>query len=670
MPFRVKIFAAILGAQLLLLIPLATIGIRFIEDTGERIEAHQTVTSANLLVSPIAEPLLFLDHARIDAALRAVVQDPTVISAALLTPEGNILASAGEGGLQPSKWFEDDAIRAQLTEGQTIHIETADQRQQVVPVMSGSELIGVLELRSDNRNVAAAIAPLRPGMILCVLLGLIGAVVLSKLLSDRLSLRLSRLKCATEALGKGEFTSRIEMSGEDEFADLAKAFNEMAESVGVAQSEMEARALHDGLTRLPNRRSFDQAFAKRIKCAQKKDTEACVLIRIDLDHFKQVNDTLGHEAGDAVLLRVAKILKDTLREGDLAARVGGDEFSILMAPDTSEAEAEALVSRIQERLMKPLLYNDRPCRFGASFGVACVPDLNAVGSELNMFADAALYRAKESGRNRLQLFTPSLHQTILRDRQLAIDIQEGLERKEFVPFFQPQFTADTHRLAGAEALLRWNHPSEGLLAPSDFMHIAEILRVVPDIDAQMMAKTCEAVKVWRRQGFTLPKISLNVSTGRVRDPDVVSVARSLAAEDIQVAFELQESILVEEEDELFHFNLDSIRETGVEIVIDDFGSGHASILGLMQIAPSALKIDKRIVAPLCEAPGSDKLVRAIVEIADTLGIATVAEGVESAEQARLLRDLGCDTLQGYHFAKPLSEMDLVSYARFGDRYSA
>lgn len=670
MPFRLKIFAAILGAQLLLLIPVAMFGIRFIGDTAVRIGTDQAIASAHLLARTLAEPLLFYDLARIDEIMDALVQDPSMVSASVLTPEGEVLAPGGSDPPGPAAALGDEAVRASLRDGRTIHAQSAETRALLVPILAGAELVGVLDLRSDNRGMSGAIATARRLAVLGVVFGLVVAIALSQVLSRRLSHRLSDLRRASEALGTGDLASRVALSGNDEFAELGRAFNEMADRIESARADLESRALNDGLTGLPNRRCFDQEFAARLARASERSAAAGVLIRMDLDRFKHVNDTLGHEAGDAVLLRVAGILRESLRSGDLAARVGGDEFSLLMAPGATQAEAEALVSTIQARLSEPLLYDGRPCRFGASFGVACVPDFLAAGTDLNLFADAALYRAKEAGRNRLELFTPSLHRQILRDRQLAIEIQEGLDREEFMPFFHPQVAADDHRLVGAETLLRWNHPAEGLLAPADFMHVAEQLRLVPDIDALMMNKTREALRRWRAQGIELPRISFNVSAGRIHDPEVVSVARSLASEGTRVAFELLESILVEEEDEVFHFNLDRVREAGVDIEIDDFGSGHASILGLMQIAPSALKIDRRIVAPLTEAPDTGKLVRAIIEIAETLGIATVAEGVETADQAQILRDLGCDTLQGFHFARPMSEAEFSVYIRASERRSA
>ena len=230
---------------------------------------------------------------------------------------------------------------------------------------------------------------------------------------------------------------------------------------------------------------------------------------------------------------------------------------------------------------------------------------------------------------------------------------------------QPQVRAGDGSLYGAEVLLRWNHPTEGTLAPGAFMHVAERLRLVPDIDRIVMEKSRDVIARWRAQGLVVPKISLNVSAGRMHDPSILEFAAKFAEIDTRLTFELLESILVEEENQAFRDNLATIRAAGVEIEIDDFGSGHASIIGLMEIEPSALKIDQRIVFPVVHEQRARDLVRAIVQIAAALGIRTVAEGVETADHVRILRALGCEVLQGYHFARPLSEAQFLAYAQAG-----
>ncbi|WP_253799260.1 EAL domain-containing protein [Rhodovulum sp. P5] len=441
-------------------------------------------------------------------------------------------------------------------------------------------------------------------------------------------------------------------------AELRRA-HRLAEEM---RAENERQALHDGLTGLPNRRYYDQMLAKRLEGAFADGPKGCALIRIDLDHFKYVNDTLGHEAGDEVLLRVAGVLRDNIRAGDFAARIGGDEFSIILGPSMSRRNAGEIVERIQAQLAEPFLYNGRPCRFGASFGIAYADDITAFGAELQVFADAALYRAKEGGRNRMEFFTADLHRELLEERRLAKDLHEALERDQFLPYFQPQISVSTGEVVGVETLLRWNHPKRGLLTPDAFLRVAEQLRLVPEIDRMVMRKARDALARWRANGLVIPKISMNVCAGRVQDPDLVSLACEMSGEGTKVAFELMESILVEDESTALAHGLRKIREAGIDIEVDDFGSGQASIIGLTEIAPSALKIDRRIVAPVADDEGARTVVRAIVEIAQTLGIRTVAEGVETQAHADILAEIGCDVLQGFHFSTPESEEDFLRRA--------
>ncbi|MFW2544265.1 EAL domain-containing protein [Primorskyibacter sp. 2E107] len=440
--------------------------------------------------------------------------------------------------------------------------------------------------------------------------------------------------------------------------DLRRA-KRLAESM---RARSEWQVFHDPLTNLANRRYFDKILAQRRAAAKAADSpQSCTLVRVDGDRFKYVNDTLGHEAGDAVLHHIGRILLRALNRDDLAARIGGDEFALLLAPGSGEAEAEALTQQIKSALEQPFIYQGRRCQVEASFGIAHIADLAQDGEDLLYFADAALFRAKEKGRNRSELFTPALKAGILEDRKIAADLQGALDRDEFVPFFQPQICAISGKLHGIETLLRWQHPKHGLLAPDRFLRVADQLRIVPDLDGIMLRKAGALLKDWRAQGLIIPKIAFNVSSGRMRDPEILDAAEAILSCGTKVAFELLESILVEEEGDIFRFHLDQLREAGIEIEIDDFGSGHASVIALMAISPNALKIDRRLIQPVDVGDRHHRLVHAIVEIAESFGIYTIAEGVETEDQATLLRDLGCDVLQGYHFSRPVSADNLVCY---------
>lgn len=430
------------------------------------------------------------------------------------------------------------------------------------------------------------------------------------------------------------------------------------------RSENEHLALHDGLTRLPNRRFFDRHLEDRLRAARDAGgARDCALIQIDLDHFKQVNDTHGHEAGDQVLTHVAELLRGALKPGDFAARLGGDEFCILLAPGTEELQARAMVARLQAALVEPIRYRGHVCKISASFGLVVARDVTELAEEVQLYADAALYRAKSAGRNRVEVVAHALTEQLYQDRVLAAELRLALERDEFEPWFQPQIRARDATLAGAEVLMRWRHPERGILSPDSFLRVVRELRLLPEIDRRMMEKARAILVRLRGGGVALPRISFNTCAVRIHDPGLVAAAQAVEAEGTQVALELIETNDWQEESGSFRDTLAHLHAAGIEIEIDNFGLGQTSILGLMAIRPSALKIDRSLVAALPHDARNADLVEQIVQIARTLGIATVAQGVETAPQAETLKRMGCDILQGHHFAPALEETALAQYLR-------
>lgn len=423
-----------------------------------------------------------------------------------------------------------------------------------------------------------------------------------------------------------------------------------------AKALIEHQANHDALTGLPNRRALDTELDRL-----KRQSIQRVLVRIDLDHFKNVNDTLGHAAGDHVLIIVSEILKAHVRKGDMAARVGGDEFVILMGETAEPADAVSLSERLLSEIQKEITFDDKICRIGASFGVASTKEGMLSNSDLLLGADSALYVAKEAGRNRVVSYTEKLHNEVVNGRQIAKEIERAISKKEFEPFFHPQFDAQTFEFTGVEALVRWRHPTRGVLPPSEFLSIAEQLSVAGDIDDIMLNKGLHAINTLNRDGFKIPKVSFNVVARRLEEPNLPEVAHQLSLDGTQVSFEVLESVLIEEQSELFQARVDLLRDIGFGIEVDDFGSGHASIIGLTKLSPDTMKIDQRLIFPIVESPVARKMVGAVVEIGRALGISVTAEGVETADHALILADKGCDTLQGFLFAQPMSVTDLKSY---------
>jgi EAL domain-containing protein (putative c-di-GMP-specific phosphodiesterase class I) len=293
------------------------------------------------------------------------------------------------------------------------------------------------------------------------------------------------------------------------------------------------------------------------------------------------------------------------------------------------------------------------CRCGVSVGIAFQRG-RIDDKRLLIDADIALYRAKGRGRNRYEFFTEALQAEIVSTKQMADDILNGIERGQFVAWYQPQFDARTRKICGVEALARWEHPSRGVVPPDVFMPIAEDLNVVATIDRMILEQTLGWMQAWRARGLVVPRASVNVSARRLRDENLVKSLKKLDIAPGTISFELVESIYLDESDEIVSFNIDQIRELGIDIEIDDFGTGYASIVSLLKLRPRRLKIDRQLVMPIVDSESQRQLIASIVDIGHSLGIDVVAEGVETEDHVRLVTALQADILQGYAFAKPLS----------------
>jgi diguanylate cyclase (GGDEF)-like protein/PAS domain S-box-containing protein len=440
---------------------------------------------------------------------------------------------------------------------------------------------------------------------------------------------------------------------------LAEARNIELEA---ARESIEHLALHDFLTGLPNRRYLDRKL-EELSARSDKTERSLAVLHIDLDRFKQINDTLGHRAGDAMLKHAAAILSENVRPGDFVARIGGDEFVILCSDDITAKKISNLAERIIKELGKPIRYEHHDCRFGASVGIASDSGPTLDGKQLLLNADIALYRAKGGGRNRHEFFSTDARRQVIASKRLADDILVGLERREFVTFYQPQFHARTLDVTGVETLARWQHREQGLLTPDRFLTIAEDINVVAAIDGLMLEQALVDRAKWESEGVFIPKIAVNVSARRLDDPNLGKKLKALKITPGTIAFELLESISLDDCDDAVITNLRQFRRLGIDIEIDDFGTGHASIVSLLRLSPKTLKIDRELIRLLPSSAEQRKLVRSIIDIGRSLNILVTAEGVETMEHARILGDLGCDVLQGYALARPMPALQIPSFIR-------
>ncbi|MBB5550927.1 putative bifunctional diguanylate cyclase/phosphodiesterase [Rhizobium lentis] len=418
------------------------------------------------------------------------------------------------------------------------------------------------------------------------------------------------------------------------------------------RSRAEARfaADHDHLTGLLNRRSFDFALSELAR----QENVKVALLHIDVDHFKEINDRFGHAVGDLVLCHVSKTLLEAISAGDVAARLGGDEFAVVITEDECD-RITAVLDHIQRRLDSPLPVGDQTLIVRCSIGVASA--MSADFARLLSQSDLALYHAKRNGRNRAEIFSDEMASTLANERQLAQDLRSGLTLGQIRPFYQVQVDARSFRVNGVEALARWHHPARGVLAPADFLSIASSNGLVAELDDVVLKAVLSDMKSAASplEGI---RVSVNLSADRLDDPELTAKLTGYDIPPGRLSFELIETIFLDSLSDQVRQNIQAIKSLGIDIEIDDLGSGHASLLGLLELRPDRVKIDRQLVTPILQSVPSRRLVGSLVDIARALDMEVIAEGVETLEHANVLAALGVHTLQGYAFGRPQSFADL------------
>jgi diguanylate cyclase (GGDEF)-like protein/PAS domain S-box-containing protein len=426
------------------------------------------------------------------------------------------------------------------------------------------------------------------------------------------------------------------------------------------ESQLVHQALHDPLTGLANRALFTDRLEHAIARAARPATTVAVLV-IDLDRFKDVNDSLGHEAGDALLAEVAARLERNSRAGDTVARLGGDEFAVLLE-DISAAKAVRAAELLLEALARPLTLHGRDMTPSAGVGIAFGSGEDAATLLRN--ADVAMYaakgRGKAEGQSRYRIFEPDMHARVVDRLELAADLRHAPQRRELRLRYQPEVHLRTGRIAGFEALLRWQHPTRGMVAPDEFIPLAEENGLIVPIGRWVLEEACRQGRDWQRRWPADPPLAMavNLSARQLRHAAIVDeVCAALATAGLpapSLTLEITETAVIEDLD-LALATLAQLHELGVRLALDDFGTGYSSLSYLHRLPVDILKIDRSFVSAVAGSPEESALVRAIVQLGQTLALETVAEGVETSEQLAELRRLDCQLGQGYYFAKPLDE---------------
>ncbi|GHH46264.1 putative bifunctional diguanylate cyclase/phosphodiesterase [[Pseudomonas] boreopolis] len=437
----------------------------------------------------------------------------------------------------------------------------------------------------------------------------------------------------------------------------------LASSLAAANRELEQAALHDSLTRLPNRLLLQDRIQQGLERAQRRRRRFAVMF-LDLDGFKAINDAYGHQAGDALLVAVASRLGTLLRSDDTLARLGGDEFVLALPVDEPE-DAAALAERVVAALVAPFKSNDIELRVSTSIGIAIYPEDGTHDHVLIANADAAMYHAKATGRNGYAFFEPSMNRSAHEKMLLVRDLPLALERRQFVLHYQPKYGAHGRDVVGAEALMRWQHPERGLIMPDRFIPVAERIGLIVPIGEWALEEACRQMREWREAGRGDWNVAVNLSPVQLASPGLVAcVGQALARHGIDPArltLEITESAAMRDADASLEV-LKALHELGVNIAIDDFGTGYSNLMYLKRLPACELKIDRMFVQGLQQEGEDRAIVAAIVGLARTLNMKVVAEGVETELQRHHLRDLGCDQLQGYLMSRPLEPRSFIAAA--------
>jgi diguanylate cyclase (GGDEF)-like protein len=431
-----------------------------------------------------------------------------------------------------------------------------------------------------------------------------------------------------------------------------------------AEARIHYLAHHDMLTGLPNRAYLTERLTTILALARRHGTLVAIMF-IDLDNFKTVNDSLGHHVGDVLLKQVAARLKEVLREADKVSRLGGDEFLVILADLAAPEDAAKVAEKLLQVISAPIDLEGRELCANASIGISVFPRDGDNADDLIRHADAAMYSVKEHGRGHSRFYTPGLSDVAAETLARESRLREALRRGEFVLFYQPQLRVDDLRLVGIEALVRWRHPERGLIDPSEFIEFAETHGLIDDIGQYVLREACRQNKAWQSAGFAALPISVNVSAVQFHRgslvADVKRVLEETGLEGRYLELELTESLLMDKD--IVGSALAGLRALGVRITIDDFGTGYSSLSYLKRYPIDKLKIDRSFIDDLGTDADDRAIAIAIINLAKTLKLAALAEGVERQEQLDFLRAHGCDEFQGYLAGTPVPAEEFSAFSR-------
>jgi len=676
MSFRLKIILGVVVIQAVLLVVLITNGLGVLRDSSEEALLNRTQTTVKLFASTTQAAVLATDLAALESFVNEVLKNPGIVYARVISNQG-VLAEGGDAAALKRKFAVDSSLATSGNDA--VYDAAADilvSGEKYGRVEIGFSTAAIQKLLNETRNKTLGIAILDLGLVALF------TIVLGVYLTRQLRL----LQDGTQRIAGGELGHQINVTGRDELAQTASAFNDMSiklkqldterakqeSEIRTLNAELENRvvertlqlqevnkqlehqALHDALTHLPNRVLFHDRLRSTLLAAR-RNNESFALLGVDLDLFKEINDTLGHHAGDLVLQHVAAACTKALRDSDTVARMGGDEFAILLPKVGNVESALKVAQRVLAMIKEPVMIGDKTIEVGASVGLVLFPEHGEEEGMLINHADAAMYEAK---RNKLGVV---LYRTEMGEGRneavvLKAELRQAFEMHELVLHFQPKIDFGTQRINGVEALVRWNHPRHGLIYPDRFIDLAEDSGMIKNLTVEVMRLALVQIQSWRTLGIELP-VSVNVSAINLQDKGFPEWVAAMITEHETpprlLELEVTETAIMTEPLRAIE-NIRKLANLGVQVSIDDFGTGYSSMAYLQKLLVAKIKIDRSFVMDMGKQENDAVIVRSTIDLAHNLGLKAVAEGVENQESWDKLRDMGCDSAQGYYMSKPLS----------------